>query len=458
MVVLTLIIGTLNIGLGFALAVYLGYGPPSLRCVWDTPLVAIPRRRRVVVAEESDEEPDEELDEIAEKFTSDCLTDLLEMDEEDDLGADMEVEDYEDPEEEALAEHIDPNRPEIWDLNEKYVETAVLKLNIAMMKSGVRATEIDTSLRQLQGKTTKESIEGYHKQLVEDCEVYLAEQAELAEKFRTRIGEMGELSDLGEEIEMANLEQAAQVETTLSNLKHMDFESDLEAANIRLLEEIGNLRYARHKLRDNQDMAFVAIARYEGRLGKVEKQLYDDPLTRHRNRIGTEATLHQWWQQGRHKSRQMSVVLFDLDKFTEVNEKVGPQVGDQIISQIAQLIDNERGQSDLLGRFSGQQFLWVMFDVGPRTAAKNAETMRQALERTTFLSGKPKEKISLTTCVGVAEVTPEISLEDTLNRVQACVKAAKKHGPNTGCFYEKDGPELIESPNFGAEHREIALL
>jgi hypothetical protein len=119
----------------------------------------------------------------------------------------------------------------------------------------------------------------------------LAEQSEAAEKFRARIGELGELASLGEEIEMTNLEQSAQVETTINNLEYMDFRSDPEAANQRLLEEIKNLRTARHKLRDNQEVAFLSIARYEKRIDKIEKQLFIDPLTKLRNRIGLEEAL-----------------------------------------------------------------------------------------------------------------------------------------------------------------------
>ena len=59
------------------------------------------------------------------------------------------------------------------------------------------------------------------------------------------------------------MEQAAQIETTLSNLNMLDVDSDPPAAHFRLLEELGNLREARHKLRDHQDVALLTIAQYE---------------------------------------------------------------------------------------------------------------------------------------------------------------------------------------------------
>ena len=60
------------------------------------------------------------------------------------MDFDIEAYDDEDAGDRGVAGLLHPNAPENWDLNEKYVETSLLKLNIAMIKSGVRATEIDT--------------------------------------------------------------------------------------------------------------------------------------------------------------------------------------------------------------------------------------------------------------------------------------------------------------------------
>ena len=155
---------------------------------------------------------------------------------------DLSIQPFEEPYDDDVAELMSPTMPEQWDLNEKYVETSILRLNIAMIKSGIRATEIDTRLRTCRGHSDHETIETCLRLLREDCISYLAEQSEAAEKFSARISELGELSSLGEEIEMTNLEQSAQVETTINNLEYMDFRSDPEAANQRLLEEIKNLR------------------------------------------------------------------------------------------------------------------------------------------------------------------------------------------------------------------------
>ena len=182
-------------------------------------------------------------------------------------------------------------------LDEKYAESWVLQMNVAMIRSEGRSTEIDTRLRACHGQFDVDTVSECLEALKNECRDYMKEQAQLADRFHTRIDEMGDLKSLGETIEMTNLEQTAQIETTISNLEHMDFQTDLAAAANRLLEEIDNLRNARHKLRDDQELAFVSIARHEGRLSQIYDQLKHDRLTGLINRIGVETMLEDWWTQ-----------------------------------------------------------------------------------------------------------------------------------------------------------------
>jgi len=455
-VLLTLVIGVLNVGLGYAVAVYLGYGPPGLWEAWETLSFesGAPGKLEPAVAGA----PFMSTEQLLEGLGATPLEQLLDDEPDEDAHDTLEVEAYDEVEErddEDVSSLLNPDAPEIWDINEKYVETSILKLNIAMMKSGAKATRIDTRLRACRGHTDAETIRTCLAELKEDCESYLAEQSDAATRFSERISELGELSSLGEEIETANLEQSAQVETTLNNLKHIDVGSDPEAASKRLLEELHNLRVARHKLRDHQEVAFLAVARCLDRMGKIEARLYDDPLTGLYNRIGIETTLWNWWKQGRPKSRQMSAVLFDLDGFDDVNESFGSLVGDRILNQFAQMLKASFGKGDLLGRYAGQRFLAVICDVGPRTATKNAETIRQTLEKTTFISGAGE--INVTTCLGLTEVSPEDTEAALFGRLEKALAEAKKAGPNCAFFHDGEGPESVESPYFGAQPVEIEI-
>jgi two-component system cell cycle response regulator len=366
-----------------------------------------------------------------------------------------EVEPYEEPYDDDVAELIRPESPEAWDLNEKYVETSLLRLNVAMMRSGVRATEIDTRLRLMGRRVDAGTVQRSLDELITDCELYLAEQRDGAERLHSRIGELGELKWLGEEVETANLEQAAQVETTLGNLRDMDFQADLEAAAARLVTEIGHLRQARHKLRDSQEKAFLVIARYENRVDKIEKQLLNDPLTEIRNRIGLETVLWEWWRQGRHRSRSVSAAMFDLDRFGRVNTDHGSLVGDRILRHFAQSLRKSLANTDLAARYGGQRFVAFSLDNGLRAGAKTMEFVRQTLERTTFRhNGK---EIRLTACGAVTEAMPDEGYEVLLDRLETTLHEAKQAGANRSCFHRGGKIEPVESPSLGAEYEEVVV-
>jgi diguanylate cyclase (GGDEF)-like protein len=448
---LTFLIAVLNICLGFALAAYLGYGPPGLADTWGSLWRHCPHFHVPRFPPKSRESDPLSLESLADFSTPNGLEELLDAGAPGELG----IEPYDEPYDDDAAELMNPSIPELWDLNEKYVETSVLRLNIAMIKSGVRAAEIDSRLRACSGHSDHETVETCLRLLREDCVSYLAEQGENARKFRDRLGELGELSSLGEEIEMGNFEQSAQVETTLNNLEYMDFSGDPEGGNRRLLEEIRNLGAVRHRLHDKQEAAFLAIARCENRIEKIEKQLFTDPLTKLPNRIGLESELFARWKQRRQKTKPMSAVLFDLDKFSEINEHYGPLLGDRILYQIGQILKSKMGEADLLGRFAGQQFLAVMLDVGPRAALKSIELLRQTIEKTTFLHEERKIKVSVGGAI--TEVESDDEYIEVLDRLEKTMSMVKEAGPNRAFLHDGREAKPVESPNFGAEAEEIVI-
>jgi len=451
MVLLTLLIGVLNVCLGYALAVWLGYGPPSLSATWQALGVEPIAEHPATDAEEAVPQPAEAQQPTPLRTVPAGPADAQSNG---DAAAEAPAPD-ETPSPQEMADLLGASGPALWDLDEKYVETSVLKLNVAMIQSAARATKIDSRLRACQDRIDAETIQSCLAELREDCETYLAEQSEASAQFHERLDELGELSTLGEQIERANLEQAAQIETTLNNLQYMDFQSDLAAAGHRLLAEIGHLRVARHRMRDNQEAAFLAIARHQNRLDKIEEQLYRDTLTGLYNRIGLEVTLDEWWREGRHQTRQICAAVLDLDAFGRINEEHGPLVGDRILFQLAQVMRQAVGKGDVVGRFRGESFLVLLPDVGPRVACKHAETMRQSIEKITFLRGA--QAVRVTTSGGVAEVQPKDTPESLLQRLEGALHQAKQSGPNRLFFHDGKEASLIESPSFGAEPVEIAI-
>ena len=437
MVFLISAIGVLNVCLGYGLAVYLGHGPPGVLEAWEALTTGAPAAEQRTAVEEL-------MDGLVEQQVAPQGEEPVEQPE--------EAKSQEEPDAEEAA---GPEEPQYWDLDEKFVEASVLKFKLALMKDAANSAKIDTRLRKCRNRNKQETIRACADRLRKSCEVYLAEQAEAADQFRARFHELGEMSALGKDVETAVLDRTAQVENTLSNLGQMDFKSDLETAGARLLEEIDKLRTAGHRLGDYWDKAFLAIARHEDRLGKIESRLLSDALCGLPNRIGLEKILWDWWQEDRHLTREIGTALFDLDQFGGINERYGSLVGDRILHRLARLIPRVGGKESLVARFGGGSFLVVMPDVGPRAATKTAELIRQSIKKTTFL--RDEDEICLTATGAVTEVTPEDDVPGLLERLEKTLRQAKQSGPNRSFFHDGSVCEPVESPNLGAKEREIGI-
>jgi len=446
---LFLMLAVLNLALGYGTAHLLGAAPPGLKAAWEALTLDADSQRK---ARES-----KELDDFLETNDAIDIEQLLDIREEEDDDYNLQAETYEDAETEGLFNQLGGSDLEVWDIDEKYVEMSILKLNIVMMKSGKHATQLDAKLRARRGRFTAEFIHGCLAALRTDCENYLFEQQQLAERFSKRIDEMGELAALGEEIETTNLEQAAQIETTLSNLEHMDFETNLEAAGGRLIAELNNLRIARHRLRDTQEDAFIQTARCESRLEATDKRLLNDPISGLYNRIGLEVTLLEWWKKRMHTKRQMSAMLMDIDAFGEANDKYGHETCDKVLRNFGEWFEERAGRSGLAARFAGNQFLLLLRDLGPNAATKEFELMRQTLQRRTFRVGD--QSLKLTISSGITEIRPEDSSDTIVTaRLLEALKEAKRCGPNVAALAAAGKePTLIESPSFGIEESTVEL-
>jgi len=407
---------------------------PDSDDVSDEPFNELSEARKPTAAEAEPAEPDAEQSESAEEPAE---SDSSRAEQEEDTQASTTEDDH--------AEQME----------EKYVEVCILQLNIAMLESANRCADIDSRLRACQGRTESETIEQCVELLKQDCREYLAAQGRASEQLRERVDELGELSSIAEQIEMANLEQAAQIETTLSNLDHMDFSSDLEAANERLRIELGKLREARHHLRDNQELAFLAVARHHQRLDQIERRLHRDPLTDLLNRIGLEVVLEEWWEEGRQRSRSMTAAVLDINGFAELNKQHGPAVGDRVLAGLGRLLRSASAGMEMRGRFSGQQFLLIKLDEGARAAIRRMESVRQSIERSSFRADG--EEITLTVSAGYAAVLPDDTVQDVFDRLAAALKEAKQQGDNQAFYHDGQRSEQTKSPYLVAQPVEATV-
>ncbi len=127
-------------------------------------------------------------------------------------------------------------------------------------------------------------------------------------------------------------------------------------------------------------------------------------------------------------STKLSLILFDIDHFKKINDEYGHQAGDTVITEIAKLLKEEVRFHDICGRYGGEEFCIILPNTSVSEATNVAERLRKEIETKKFFVNN--KTISVTCSFGVAELTPEDTLETFIARTDKMLYNAKNSGRN----------------------------
>lgn len=249
--------------------------------------------------------------------------------------------------------------------------------------------------------------------------------------------------------------QASKIGEANQALDAYRFQGDLSDGCRRMLGETSKLTDLNHQMRDSLEEAMVGLAREEKWLESSDENVRTDPLTGVTNRIGLEAGLAEWWARDPHRVRLLSAALIDLDHFGKLNERYGQTVADGLLRAVAQLLREESKGCSLMARQSGQRFVLLFPDMDLQAAATAVDRVRQVVETTHFERGD--EEIQTTLSCGVIEVTSKDTSESLLERADLTVREAKRYGRNRSFLHDGKFPTAMVPPNLQLEERRIPL-
>jgi len=142
-------------------------------------------------------------------------------------------------------------------------------------------------------------------------------------------------------------------------------------------------------------------------------------------RLGSQAAL------AARTGQPLSVVLADIDHFKHINDVHGHLTGDDALREVAARLQACVRDGDSLGRFGGEEFLFVLYPCGADEALAAAERFRAALADTPFtLPGQPASA-AVTISLGTASSTPgDLSTQRLLRMADDALYASKDAGRN----------------------------
>jgi len=157
---------------------------------------------------------------------------------------------------------------------------------------------------------------------------------------------------------------------------------------------------------------------------ELEEQATHDPLTGVYNRRHFTDRIGKELERSKRYEHPLAFLMIDINGFKAVNDTFGHQMGDQVLCDVAQAIQEELRSVDIVIRYGGDEFLTVL----PETNGE-ADVIADRLQRAIERRSKNGEFSSLpiTLAVGMAYWSPQdsMSLEDVLRKADARMYEAK---------------------------------
>ncbi|MEA2111674.1 MAG: cache domain-containing protein [Campylobacterota bacterium] len=173
-------------------------------------------------------------------------------------------------------------------------------------------------------------------------------------------------------------------------------------------------------------------SKVEHRTSELEKLKNDfeklatiDTLTQIDNRYSLMEQFAMEINRSKRYDTSLSIIMLDIDFFKQVNDIYGHAVGDCVLTALASLIKRNLRESDIVGRYGGEEFIIILPGTDLEDAKQFAHRLREDVQEHSFDTIK-----QITISLGLVELRREESIDDVFKRVDDLLYKSKTDGRN----------------------------
>ena len=143
--------------------------------------------------------------------------------------------------------------------------------------------------------------------------------------------------------------------------------------------------------------------------------------------------LHQALKQARHDGSRLAVISFDMDRFREINNRLGPRAGDEVLIEVGRRLRAELREEDTIARIGGDDFGILCPGLGSEEIEWTVSRLVSCLSQPLQINGK---EVEVGVSLGVA-VFPDDGdgEEELISHSEIAVHMAQKSGGGFACYY-----------------------
>ena len=180
--------------------------------------------------------------------------------------------------------------------------------------------------------------------------------------------------------------------------------------------------------------SFVDITERKASEERVHHLAHHDALTSLPNRFSLHERLTQALGFAKRSQKALAVMLIDLDNFKSINDTLGHHVGDKLLVEVAQRLQQSVRGSDVVARLGGDEFVVVLPDIeSPADAAHVAEKIVASVTQSYAIDGQElRSGPSIGICMYPADA---VESDDLLKKADVAMYHAKAKGRRNFQFF-----------------------
>lgn len=150
-----------------------------------------------------------------------------------------------------------------------------------------------------------------------------------------------------------------------------------------------------------------------------------DTLTQLHNRRKLDVCLEEMHLMALETGKVYSVIIADIDKFKQINDRYGHAVGDEVLIEVTEIFKRIVDDNHILGRWGGEEFMLLCEGSTLKEASRLAENVRYAVE-----SNKFDIDNQITCSFGVSEFKKGLSVQEVVRNADEALYKSKNRGRN----------------------------
>ena len=159
----------------------------------------------------------------------------------------------------------------------------------------------------------------------------------------------------------------------------------------------------------------------------LNKLVVIDSLTQLFNHKHIVDILAKRYDEAKRYNQPLSVIMFDIDFFKQVNDNFGHIFGDTVLMKVADVLKNSVRKVDFSGRYGGEEFLLILPNTVLESAAYVADFLRHRISELQF---KEHPELKLTISAGVAFIEGKKDFIEMISHADKLLYKAKENGRN----------------------------